>query len=162
MRGTGGLECGERQAVVTSGDIEARGVHDRERCIEQTDGGEHAWGRELVYLDGRLGDEKNNEFPVAYARAYGDLLRRCGRARVTFSRAGYVGSQAFGAFRAGDENSTWAALRWSLHAGLNAAACGVVYWGWDLAGFSAEVPTAELYLRAAAAATFVPIMQYHS
>ncbi len=31
----------------------------------KTDGGEHAWGRELVYLDGRLGDEKNNTFPVA-------------------------------------------------------------------------------------------------
>src|SRR5699024_9954225 len=42
----------------------------------KTDGGEHAWGRDLVYLDGRHGDEKNNTFPVAYAKAYGDLLRR--------------------------------------------------------------------------------------
>ena len=38
----------------------------------KTDGGEHAWGRELVYLDGRLGDEKNNTFPVAYAKAFGE------------------------------------------------------------------------------------------
>ncbi|MEO8095508.1 MAG: TIM-barrel domain-containing protein, partial [Pseudolysinimonas sp.] len=128
----------------------------------KTDGGEHAWGRELVYLDGRLGDEKNNTFPVAYAAAYGDLLRRAGKAPVTFSRAGFTGSQAHGAFWAGDENSTWEAFRWSLFAGLNAAACGVVYWGWDLAGFSGDVPTAELYLRSAAAAAFVPIMQYHS
>ena len=128
----------------------------------KTDGGEHAWGRELVYLDGRLGDEKNNTFPVAYAAAYGDLLRRSGKAPVTFSRAGFTGSQAHGAFWAGDENSTWEAFRWSLFAGLGAAASGVVYWGWDLAGFSGDIPSAELYLRSAAAATFVPIMQYHS
>jgi alpha-glucosidase (family GH31 glycosyl hydrolase) len=128
----------------------------------KTDGGEHAWGRELSYLDGRTGDEKNNTFPVAYAKAYGDLLRRAGKAPVTFSRAGFTGSQAHGAFWAGDENSTWDAFRWSLFAGLNAAASGVVYWGWDLAGFSGDVPSAELYLRSAAAAAFVPIMQYHS
>jgi len=128
----------------------------------KTDGGEHAWGRELVYLDGRTGEEKNNTFPVAYAAAYGELLRSCGKAPVTFSRAGFTGSQAHGAFWAGDENSTWEAFRWSLFAGLNAAASGIVYWGWDLAGFSGEVPGPELYLRSAAAAAFVPIMQYHS
>lgn len=128
----------------------------------KTDGGEHAWGRELHYLDGRRGDEANNTFPVAYAKAYGDLLRRCGKAPVTFSRAGFTGSQAHGAFWAGDENSTWEAFRWSLFAGLSATASGILYWGWDLAGFSGEIPTAELYVRSMAAAAFVPIMQYHS
>lgn len=128
----------------------------------KTDGGEHAWGRELLYRDGRRGDEANNTFPVAYAKAYGDLLRRAGKAPVTFSRAGFTGSQAHGAFWAGDENSTWEAFRWSLFAGLNATASGILYWGWDIAGFSGDIPSAELYLRSMAAATFVPIMQYHS
>jgi alpha-glucosidase (family GH31 glycosyl hydrolase) len=128
----------------------------------KTDGGEHAWGRDLVYLDGTRGDEGNNRFPVAYAKAYGDLLERSGKAPVTFSRAGFTGSQAHGAFWAGDENSTWDAYRWSLLAGLSAAASGIVYWGWDIAGFSGDVPDAELYLRATAASVFVPIMQYHS
>ncbi|WP_084075670.1 TIM-barrel domain-containing protein [Demequina sp. NBRC 110052] len=128
----------------------------------KTDGGEHAWGDELVYLDGGRGDERNNEFPVAYAKAYGDLLERAGKAPVTFSRAGFTGSQAHGAFWAGDENSTWDAFRWSMWAGLNAATCGIVYWGWDIAGFSGPVPDAELYVRAFAASAFVPIMQYHS
>lgn len=128
----------------------------------KTDGGEHAWGSELIYLDGRRGDEKNNTFPVAYAAAYGDLLRSAGKAPVTFSRAGFSGSQAHGAFWAGDENSTWDAFRWSMNAGLTAAASGIVYWGWDIAGFSGEIPSAELYIRATQAATFVPIMQYHS
>lgn len=128
----------------------------------KTDGGEHAWGRELAYLDGTRGDEGNNRFPVAYAKAYGDLLRSAGRAPVTFSRAGFTGSQAHGAFWAGDENSTWEAFRWSMFAGLSAAASGILYWGWDIAGFSGPLPTPELYLRATAASTFVPIMQYHS
>ncbi|WP_138417501.1 TIM-barrel domain-containing protein [Sinomonas gamaensis] len=128
----------------------------------KTDGGEHAWGRDLQYLNGRRGDEANNLFPVAYARAYGDLLESAGKAPVTFSRAGFTGSQAHGAFWAGDENSSWDAFRWSLYAGLSAGSSGILYWGWDFAGFSGEIPTAELYLRSAEAAAFVPIMQYHS
>ncbi|MGP3915710.1 glycoside hydrolase family 31 protein [Nonomuraea sp. 10N515B] len=128
----------------------------------KTDGGEHAWGHDLRYADGRDGAEGNNLFPVHYARAFGDLLRACGKAPVTFSRAGFAGSQPHGAFWAGDEDSTWEAFRSSVRAGITASACGIVYWGWDLAGFSGEVPDAELYLRAAGAAAFMPIMQYHS
>jgi alpha-glucosidase (family GH31 glycosyl hydrolase) len=128
----------------------------------KTDGGEHAWGRDLRYLSGMHGDEGNALFPVHYAKAYGDLLESAGKAPVTFSRAGFTGSQAHGAFWAGDENSTWQAFRWSLFAGLSAASSGIVYWGWDFGGFSGEVPDAELYLRSAAAASFVPIMQYHA
>ena len=128
----------------------------------KTDGGEHAWGRELQYRSGESGVHGNNRYPVAYAAAYGDLLRSAGKAPVTFSRAGWAGSQAHGAVWAGDENSTWEAFRWSMIAGLNAGACGLTYWGWDIAGFSGDIPTPELYLRAMAASAFVPIMQYHS
>lgn len=128
----------------------------------KTDGGEHAWGDDLEYLDGTRGDAGNNRFPVAYASAYGRLLESAGKAPVTFSRAAFTGSPAHGAFWAGDENSTWDAFRWSMFAGLSAASCGIVYWGWDIAGFSGPIPDAELYVRAIAASVFVPIMQYHS
>ncbi|MFD1932578.1 TIM-barrel domain-containing protein [Nonomuraea mangrovi] len=128
----------------------------------KTDGGEHAWGHDLRYADGRRGDEGNGLFPVHYARAFGDLLRQAGKAPVTFSRAGFAGSQPHGAFWAGDEDSTWEAFRSSIRAGITASACGIVYWGWDLAGFSGELPSAELYLRAAGTSAFMPIMQYHS
>jgi alpha-glucosidase (family GH31 glycosyl hydrolase) len=137
-------------------------VEDLEVDGFKTDGGEHAWGHDLRYADGRRGEEGNNLFPVHYARAFGDLLRSAGKAPVTFSRAGFTGSQAHGVFWAGDEDSTWEAFRSSVTAGLTAASCGIVYWGWDLAGFSGPVPDAELYLRATAASTFMPIMQYHS
>lgn len=128
----------------------------------KTDGGEHPWGHDLRYGDGSRGDDGNNRYPVHYARAYGDLLRAAGKAPVTFSRAGYTGSQAHGLFWAGDQDSTWQSLRAAITAGVSASACGVLFWGWDLAGFSGEVSDAELYLRAAAAATFMPVMQYHS
>jgi len=128
----------------------------------KTDGGEHAWGHDLRYGDGSRGDDGNNRYPVHYARAYGDLLRAAGKAPVTFSRAGYTGSQAHGLYWAGDQDSTWESLRAAIVAGITASACGILYWGWDLGGFSGEVPDAELYLRATAASTFMPVMQYHS
>lgn len=128
----------------------------------KTDGGEHAWGHDLRYADGRRGNEGNNLYPVHYAKAFGDLLRSEGKAPVTFSRSGFTGSQAHGIVWAGDENSTWEAFRNSITAGLTASASGIIYWSWDLAGFSGPVPDAELYLRATAAATFMPVMQYHS
>lgn len=128
----------------------------------KTDGGEHAWGHDLRYADGTRGDVCNNLFPVHYAAAYGELLASAGKAPVTFSRAGFTGGQAHGAHWAGDEDSTWEGLRSAVVAGLSAGACGVTHWGWDLGGFSGEIPDAELYIRATQFAVFAPIFQYHS
>jgi len=129
----------------------------------KTDGGEHLWGRDVTFADGRRGDEMINAFPVLYAAAYHHLLKECGREDgLTFSRAGYAGSQRYPAHWAGDENSTWEAFRHSIVAGLSAGASGIPFWGWDIAGFSEEIPTGELYRRAWMMATFCPIMQYHS
>lgn len=128
----------------------------------KTDGGEHAWGADLVYADGSRGSETNNRYPNLYAVAYHRLMREAGREPVTFSRAGFTGAGATPVHWAGDEVSSWAAFRASITAGLTVGASGVFFWGWDLAGFSGEIPDADLYLRAAAMACFCPIMQYHS
>ncbi|WP_420627995.1 TIM-barrel domain-containing protein [Candidatus Leptofilum sp.] len=128
----------------------------------KTDGGEHIWGRDLLFADGRGSDETWNEYPNLYAGAYFNFARKHKPDAITFSRAGYTGAQSFPCHWAGDENSTWEAFRHSILAGLNAGISGVPFWGWDFAGFSGEIPTAELYLRATAMATFCPIMQYHS
>ncbi len=37
-----------------------------------------------------------------------------------------------------------------------------MFWGWDLAGFNGEIPTAELFMRSSSMAAFCPIMQYHA
>lgn len=128
----------------------------------KTDGGEHIWGRDLVFADGRGSDEVWNEYPNLYAGAYYNFARRHKPDAITFSRAGFTGAQAFPCHWAGDENSTWEAFRHSIIAGLSAGISGVSFWGWDFAGFSGPIPTAELYLRATAMAAFCPIMQYHS
>jgi alpha-glucosidase (family GH31 glycosyl hydrolase) len=128
----------------------------------KTDGGEHAWGDDVRYADGSRGDAGNNRYPVAYSAAYHQLFSSSGRDGITFSRAGFTGSPAYPCHWAGDEDSTWEAFRASITAGLTAGASGIFFWGWDLAGFSGEIPSAELYLRAAAMACFCPIMQYHS
>ncbi len=128
----------------------------------KTDGGEHAWGHDLRYADGSRGDVTNNLYPILSAAAYHELLRSTGRDPVTFSRAGFTGAGTYPLHWAGDENSTWEALRASIIAGLTAGTSGVFFWGWDLAGFSGDIPSAELYLRATAVATFCPIMQYHA
>ena len=128
----------------------------------KTDGGEHAWGHDLLYADGTRGDVTNNLYPLLSTAAYHELLRSAGRDPVTFSRAGFTGAGTYPLHWAGDEGSTWEAFRASIVAGLTAGASGVFFWGWDLAGFSGAIPSAELYLRAAAMATFCPIMQYHA
>ena len=81
---------------------------------------------------------------------------------MTFSRAGYMGAQNFPAHWAGDERSTFDAFKRSLAAGITSGMSGIPFWGWELAGFTGDIPTAELYVRSAAMAAFCPIMQYHA
>lgn len=125
----------------------------------KTDGGEHLWGRDLRSHDGRRGLELYNAYPNQYVGAYHGFM---GEGGLTFSRSGYTGAQRFPAHWAGDENSTWAAFKASIQAGLSAGLSGVSMWGWDIGGFSGEIPNAELYLRSTAMAAFCPVMQYHS
>lgn len=132
----------------------------------KTDGGEHLWSREVRFADGRRGDEVWNEYGQLYSQAYYDFANRrkspAQSQAITFSRAGYTGSQRSPLHWAGDENSTWDAYRHSILAGLSAGLSGIPFWAWDFGGFSGEIPTAELYLRATAMAAFCPVMQYHA
>lgn len=128
----------------------------------KTDGGEHIWGKDLVFADGQTSAEGWNDYPNQYVGAYYRFTKKQKSDGIIFSRAGFSGAQAFPCHWAGDENSTWEAFRGSILAGLNAGISGIPFWGWDIAGFSGEIPTAELYLRATAMSVFCPIMQYHS
>jgi alpha-glucosidase (family GH31 glycosyl hydrolase) len=129
----------------------------------KTDGGEHLWGRDLVAWNGQRGTELVNRYAQAYVDAYHAFVTEAtGGDGLTFSRAGYVGAQRTPAHWAGDENSTWSAFRASIQAGLSAGMVGLSIWGWDIAGFSGEIPTVEFYLRSTQMACFCPVMQYHS
>lgn len=129
----------------------------------KTDGGEHLWKKDLQFFDGRTIEEMRNAYPYEYQKAYHSFVQeKTGGDGVLFSRSGYAGVQAFPCHWAGDEDSTFEAFRASIRAGLSAGVSGMPFWGWDLAGFSGEIPTVELFLRSTAMATFCPIMQYHS
>ncbi|MBO9605700.1 MAG: hypothetical protein J7639_07105 [Paenibacillaceae bacterium] len=129
----------------------------------KTDGGECIYGSQTAFHDGRSGAEMRNEYPNVYIGAFHEYaLRHKGGDAITFSRAGYAGAQATPLHWAGDERSTFAAFRASIVAGLNSGLSGIPFWGWDLGGFSGEIPTAELYIRSAQMAAFCPVMQYHA
>lgn len=127
----------------------------------KTDGGEFVFGDEVVFADGRTGKEMRNEYPNLYIQKHYDYIHEK-RDGIVFSRAGFTGACRMPAHWAGDEKSTFSAFRRNLCAGLNAGISGVPFWGWDLAGFSGEIPSAELFVRSASMATFCPIMQYHA
>ena len=128
----------------------------------KTDGGECIYG-DVVFHDGRTGAEMRNLYPNLYVGAYHDFARELtGGDAVTFSRAGYAGAQNYPLHWAGDERSTFEAFRSSIIAGLTSGMSGIPFWGWDLAGFHGDVPSAELYVRSAQMAAFCPVMQYHA
>lgn len=129
----------------------------------KTDGGECIYGEDLLFYDGRTGEQMRNQFPNEYVQSFYEFAkeRREGDA-VTFSRAGYTGAQAMPMHWAGDEFSTYDAFRASVKAGISCSMSGIPFWGWDIGGFHGEIPTADLYIRSTQFAAFCPVMQYHA
>ncbi|WP_217369399.1 TIM-barrel domain-containing protein [Nonomuraea antri] len=128
----------------------------------KTDGSEAVFGRNVTFADGRKGDEMHNAYPNSYTSAYNTYVKSKNAQNTIFSRAGTSGAQKYSIFWAGDQNSSFSAFQEAVRAQLSAGQSGVPYTAWDLAGFTGAFPSAELYLRSAAQATFSPIMQYHS
>ncbi|MDK2807505.1 MAG: hypothetical protein PWP24_236 [Clostridiales bacterium] len=130
----------------------------------KTDGGEFIYDYQAQAKDGRDGYAMKNPYPNTYVGAYYRFLERTRGKRegITFSRAGYTGAGRFPTHWAGDQVSDFSELRAQVKAGLSAGLSGIFFWGFDLAGFAGDLPTSELYLRAAAVAAFSPIMQFHA
>lgn len=125
----------------------------------KTDGGEFIFDDQLQFSDGSAGDEMRNLYPVKYIEAYHEFA---GKDRITFSRAGFTGGQKYPLYWGGDQTSSFRTLKSLLIAGLSLNISGNPFWGWDLAGFSGDIPTPELYIRSVEMATFCPVMQFHS
>ena len=128
----------------------------------KTDGGEFVWGRSVTASDGRRGDELRNAYPDLYAQAYYDFGTALTGDFVTFSRAGGSGMQKHPLCWVGDQNSDFKAFQAAIRATLSASQSGIPFVAWDIAGFSGDVPSAELYQRSVAQAAFSAVMQVHS
>lgn len=126
------------------------------------DGGEFIWGRGITSAAGIKGDELRNLYPDLYVQAYYDFAKQYNEDALTFFRAGGVGAGQHPVAWTGDQNSTFSAYRDAMRATMTASMSGVPFTTWDLAGFSGEIPSTELYKRSVAQAAFSPIMQLHS
>jgi alpha-D-xyloside xylohydrolase len=125
----------------------------------KTDGGEFIHDHSVEFFDGTTGKEGQNAYCEQYSSAFAEFVGKDG---IVFSRSGGVKSPTFSVIWAGDQESTWSEFASVLKAGMSAGISGVNCWGYDIAGFSGYLPTAELYLRAVQAAAFIPVMQWHS
>ena len=128
----------------------------------KTDGGEFVWSRNVVASDGTRGDELRNAYPDLYAQAYYDFGNSISGNCITFSRAGGSAMQKHPLCWVGDQNSDFKAFQSAIRATLSANMSGIPFVAWDIAGFSGDVPSAELYQRCVAQAAFSPVMQVHS
>nr|WP_243450130.1 TIM-barrel domain-containing protein [Neobacillus terrae] len=129
----------------------------------KTDGGEMVWGRTATFSNGKKGDEMRNEYPNDYIKAYNNFANtKTNGNSVTLSRSGTQNAQQNQIFWAGDQESSFSAFQQAMKAGLSSGISGVPYWTWDMAGFSGDVPTVELYKRSFEMSAFAPIMQFHS
>lgn len=128
----------------------------------KTDGGEMVWGKNTSFYNGKTESEMRNEYPLHYIKSYNDFIKQKTGNGITFSRSGTAGSQVKGIYWSGDQASSFSAFKDAVRAGLSAGISGVPFWSWDLAGFTGNFPTAELYKRSTEMAAFCPIMQFHS
>ena len=125
----------------------------------KTDGGEFMHDLSVRFHNGQSGVTMRNRYVADYETAY---TRAIGKDRTLFSRAGYLGAQTTPIHWAGDQVSSFEEMRSVLGAGLSLGLSGVPFWSFDIGGFAGPLPSAELYLRSTAMATFVPVMQWHS
>lgn len=125
----------------------------------KTDGGEHIHSEHVRFFDNSNGLEGKNKYAYDYISAYKKFV---GKERVIFSRAGFSGQHRISIQWAGDQQSRPEEMKNVLKAGLSAAATGIIFWGFDIAGFAGALPSMDLYRRATQFACFCPIMQWHS
>lgn len=125
----------------------------------KTDGGEFIYTDDVRFHDGTTGKEGVNRYARDYTSAYRDFV---GNGRIIFSRAGFSGQHTVPLHWAGDQQSQNCELASALRAGLSAAMSGIIFWGFDLAGFAGPLPSLDLYRRATQLACFCPVMQWHS
>lgn len=125
----------------------------------KTDGGEFIHRSDAQFHNGTTGKEGINRYSRDYTESYRNFMGNNG---VIFSRAGFSGQHTVPCHWGGDQQSQNPELASVLKAGLSAASSGMIFWGFDLAGFAGPLPTLDLYRRATQMACFCPIMQWHS
>jgi alpha-D-xyloside xylohydrolase len=106
-------------------------------------------------------------YPLAQQQAFYEGMKSAGeREIITLGRAGFAGSQRYGAaIWSGDIHSTWEDLQQQVCAGLNIGLSGIPWWTTDIGGFfGGEVDTPyfqELIVRWFQYGVFCPLFRLH-
>lgn len=123
------------------------------------DGGEFIHELDVKDSKGDKGIELINHYAAKYLKAYSDKMDDN---QIIFARIGDEYTPGYAITWAGDQETTWPELRHIMTCLLSSSLSGINYWGFDITGFSGQLPTPTLYQRGVQLATFVPIMQWHS
>lgn len=122
-------------------------------------------GGEFIHLEnikdsiGNNGLDLVNHYASTYIKAYSEHLKEDS---VVFARSGDEFTPGYAITWAGDQETTWPELKHIMTCLLSSSASGINYWGFDITGFSGQLPTPTLYKRGCQLASLVPIMQWHS
>ena len=106
-------------------------------------------------------------YPMQQQQAFYEGMKSVGEKDIiTLGRAGFAGSQRFGAaIWSGDIHSTWEDLQQQVRAGLNIGLSGIPWWTTDIGGFfGGEVDTPyfqELIVRWFQYGVFCPLFRLH-
>ena len=120
----------------------------------------------LRYAAGE-GRAVTNAYPFEHQRGYAEAFEAEGLGEgLMLSRSAWVGSQRFPVVVwSGDVESSFAALRRQVVAGLNMAMSGIAWWTTDIGGFKGgdvrDPAFHELLMRWFQWATFCPVMRLH-
>lgn len=118
------------------------------------------------YYDGSA-LECANEYPVGYAKAFYDGMKKEGVENpINLIRCAWAGSQKYGALVwSGDVPSTFTYLRNQVAAGLNMGMAGIAWWTADIGGFHGgnihDPAFQELLMRWFQYGAFCPVMRLH-
>ena len=123
------------------------------------DGGEFIHLTNIKDSLGNNGKDLVNHYASDYIKAYSNNLNKD---QVVFARSGDEFTPGYAITLAGDQETTWTELRHIMTFLLSSSISGINYWGFDITGFSGQLPTQTLYKRGVQLACFVPIMQWHS
>ena len=122
-------------------------------------------GGEFIHLEnikdslGNNGLDLINHYAANYIKAYSQNLTADS---VVFARSGDEYTPGYAITWAGDQETTWPELKHIMTCLLSSSTSGINYWGFDITGFSGQLPTPTLYKRGCQLASLVPIMQWHS
>lgn len=108
-----------------------------------TDDGEFTRDKALTF-DGVTGGELHNYYSLLYARGMFEAMEKFSDLRgFICSRSGFAGSQKYGSFFAGDQDTDYANLRKVTHAVLSSGLSGMPLLRTDLAGLFGKLDEAS-------------------